>query len=257
MLKSITSFLARLTAGRPKAAGQFHPTQDLTVQAGDVVVQPGESGWTTIKVINVDDGTAHCLSYEPGTRKPDLASLAQAPIRIAHTAQKAASFAQGWEHIGNQAATARELQGLKYMDFQLFVQLTGQDPQAIVAAAKAHFMKAQVHGDEGRRTEAINEYGRAIDLFPLFHEALDARAFAFMELGLHQQALRDLEESLYIHPDGMEAFFSKGECLMKLGHLAEAEELFQEGQDRFPEHRTQFVEFLKRTRAFALTGRPA
>jgi hypothetical protein len=55
----------------------------------------------------------------------------------------------------------------------------------------------------------------------------------------------------------MAAFFSKGECLMKLGHLDEAEAIFIEGQERFPEHATQFNEFLKRTRAFALTGRPA
>ena len=55
----------------------------------------------------------------------------------------------------------------------------------------------------------------------------------------------------------MAAFFSKGECLMKLGHLDEAAAIFTEGQERFPEHASQFNEFLKRTRAFALTGRPA
>jgi tetratricopeptide (TPR) repeat protein len=109
-----------------------------------------------------------------------------------------------------------------------------------------------VDGEHLERTPAL-----AIELYPAYAEALDQRAFAFMELGLHQQALRDLDESLYLNPDGMTALFCKGECLMKLGHLDEAEAIFTEGQQRFPEHAGRYNEFLKPTRAFALTGRPA
>ncbi|MTW11656.1 tetratricopeptide repeat protein [Pseudoduganella eburnea] len=259
MLKSISNFFASLGNPHARAAGKFRPCQQLVVKAGDVLVQPQPDGqaWTTLKVIAVDGATAHCLTYEPVQRKPTLESLAQAVVRMAHTPRAAASLADGWELAGNLPASARELQGLKYMDFELYVRLTGQDVDAIMRKADEHFARAGVHAAEGRSIEAINEYSKAIELYPAYTDALDKRAFAFMELGLHEKALRDLEESLYINPEGMSAFFCKGECLMKLGHLDEAEAIFIEGQERFPDHATQFNEFLKRTRAFALTGRPA
>jgi len=259
MLKTITNFFAAIGASRARAAGNFQPSQQLAVKAGDVLIQPAADGksWSALKVFAVEGSTAHCLTYEPTARKPSLESLADAAVRMAHASRTAVSLAEGWELAGNQPATARELQGLKYMDFELYVRLTGQDVDTIMRTATGHFERAGVHAAEGRSIEAINEYGKAIELYPAFTEALDRRAFSFMELGLYEKALRDLDESLYLNPEGMSAFFSKGECLMKLGHLDEAADIFTEGQQRFPEHATQFNEFLKRTRAFALTGRPA
>ncbi|KQV47636.1 MULTISPECIES: tetratricopeptide repeat protein [unclassified Duganella] len=259
MLKTITSFFAALGAPRARAAGNFQPSQQLVVRAGDVLVQPlpDGQGWNALKVFAVDGATAHCITYDACAAKPAPESLAQATVRMAHSPRAAASLAEGWELAGNQPATARELQGLKYMDFDLYVRLTGQDAGTIMRSASGHFERAGLHAAEGRRIDAINEYGKAIELYPAYTDALDKRAFAFMELGLHEKALRDLDESLYLNPDGMPAFFSKGECLLKLGHLDEAEAIFIEGQERFPEHASRFNEFLKRTRAFALTGRPA
>lgn len=259
MLKSIFGFFASLGAPRARAAGNFHPTQQLAVKAGDVLVQPAADGksWSALKVFAVEGATAHCLTYESAARKPTLDVLPQSAVRMAHSPRAAASLAEGWELAGNQPATARELQGLKYMDFELYLRLTGQDVDTIMRTAEAHFERAGAHAVEGRSIEAINEYGKAIELYPAYTDALDKRAFSFMELGLYEKALRDLDESLYLNPEGMSALFCKGECLMKLGHLDEAEAIFIEGQERFPEHATQFNEFLKRTRAFALTGRPA
>jgi len=258
MLKSIIGFFASLGAPRARVAGNFHPNQQLAVKAGDVLVQPAADGksWSALKVFAVEGATAHCLTYEPSARKPTLESLAHAAVRMAHAPRPAASLAEGWELAGNQPATARELQGLKYMDFELYVRLTGQDADTIMRTATEHFERAGVHAAEGRSIEAINEYGKAIELYPAYTDALDKRAFSFMELGLYEKALRDLDESIYLNPEGMTAFFSKGECLLKLGHLDEAETIFVEGQERFPAHAAQFNEFLKRTRAFALTGKP-
>lgn len=259
MFKSIKSFVASLGAPRARTARNFKPSQELAVKAGDVLVQPQPDGkgWSALKVFAMEGATAHCLTYEPCARKPTLEALALTAVRMAHAPRTAASLADGWELAGNQPASASELQGLKYMDFELYVRLTGQDAGSIMRGAEEHFMRAGMHATEGRSIEAINEYGKAIELYPAYADALDKRAFAFMELGLYQQALRDLDESLYINPEGMSAFFCKGECLMKLGHLDEAAAIFTEGQERFPEHAARFNEFLKRTRAFALTGRPA
>ena len=70
-----------------------------------------------------------------------------------------------------------------------------------------------------------------------------------MELGRYRDALAGFEQSLEVNPNGMHAFFSKGECLMKLGDLAAAEAVFMEGQTLFPEHRPLFTGFLGKVRA--------
>ncbi|SOD28167.1 Tetratricopeptide repeat-containing protein [Variovorax sp. YR752] len=70
-----------------------------------------------------------------------------------------------------------------------------------------------------------------------------------MELGNFREALNDFEQSLRVNPDGPAAFFSKGECLMRLGELAAAEAIFAEGVERFPEKKALFQDFLKRVRA--------
>jgi tetratricopeptide (TPR) repeat protein len=75
-----------------------------------------------------------------------------------------------------------------------------------------------------------------------------------MELGKIREALSDFNESLRVNPDGMRAFFSKGECLMKLGELAAAEDIFREGLNKFPEHRTIFSKFLEQVRALRKKG---
>ena len=75
-----------------------------------------------------------------------------------------------------------------------------------------------------------------------------------MELGNIREALFDFEQSLRVNPDGSTAFFSKGDCLMKLGDLKEAEAIFREGLRRFPEKRAAFTLFLERVRALRKNG---
>jgi tetratricopeptide (TPR) repeat protein len=70
-----------------------------------------------------------------------------------------------------------------------------------------------------------------------------------MELGKFEEALLDFEASLRINPGSMSAFFSRGECLMKLGQSSAAEAVFKEGQTRFPEERALFTQFLEQVRA--------
>ena len=94
----------------------------------------------------------------------------------------------------------------------------------------------------------------AVDLFPLFYEAIDNRAFTYMELGKVAEALQDFETSLEVNPDGEAAFFSRGECLMKLGQLLAAEAVFQEGQTKFLKIAHYLPSFLSR---FAPCGKMA
>jgi tetratricopeptide (TPR) repeat protein len=68
-----------------------------------------------------------------------------------------------------------------------------------------------------------------------------------MDLGDYERALDGFEMSLDVNPDGFSAFFSRGECLMKLGRFEEAEEVFKEGMELFPEKKDLCEEFYKKT----------
>lgn len=68
-----------------------------------------------------------------------------------------------------------------------------------------------------------------------------------MEFGDYATALMGFEDSLRVNPNGNSAFFSRGECLLRLGRLEEAQQVFEEGRERFPEHREMYVRYLAET----------
>ena len=227
------------------------------LKAGDLIAVERADGWSAIKILAMDewpDGSsaAHCLIYQPAPAKPSLASLRQAPVLAFHAPIDGGSFGAEWQRLGNETPTAQELSGfveyLRLTDFPRYLEFTGQDAAQIVGAANQHYAQANALAEQGRRQDAIAEYGRAIELFPLFFEAIDNRAFAEMELGRYDRALQDFERSLQVNPDGTAAFFSRGECLMQLGQLEAAEAVFEQGLARFPEQRDLFAEFLHRVR---------
>ncbi|GAB3254807.1 tetratricopeptide repeat protein [Chitinimonas naiadis] len=238
---------------------QAREGQDLPLKAGDLITQHSEEGWTTVKILAVDklpDGsaTAHCLTYTTTDEKPTPDALQQASVLLPHAPILASSFNEGWESIGSKTPTTDELVPLveyfKHTDFPRYVSLTGQSAKDIVHEANEHFRRAnKLREEDAKFKAAIVEYGKAIELFPLFYEAIDNRGLAQMQLGRYKEAIADFELSLKVNPHGMVAFLSKGECLMQLEQLAAAEAAFQEGLIHFPEERATFTKFLERVRA--------
>lgn len=225
-----------------------------TRRSGDVITQyePGK-GWSVAKVLQVDEfpghgATLHCLIYATSSNEPTLATLAQLPVYIWHVPMAESAFNTGWTLLGNLPPRQEEMMGfteyLKLTDFPRYLSFTGQDVKELVGRANALYREACRLGDEGKRTEAIAIYDEVIDIFPLFFEAIDNRAFTHMELGNYQAALAGFEESLRVNPDGLAAFFSRGECLLRLGRLDEAHNVFSEGITRFPEQEPMFRKFL-------------
>ena len=231
----------------------------LEVTAGDVLIQPAEGGgWRLTKVLVVDpvEGdtpTAHVLLYENSSTEPTLDSFASSKPLAGHAPISAECYRTGWTRIGNTPVRKEELGGfyvyLKWTDFARYLRETGQSVDDVFAASEQHYLRANSLADEQKLVEAIDEYDLAIDLCPVFIEAIDNRAFTYMELGNDRRALEDFEMSLRVDPDGVAAFFSKGECLMKLGELDRAEAIFREGLFRFWQQRDQFQRYLERTLA--------
>lgn len=267
----LTRFIQRLAA---RLAGSAAPAPDapaapvadhakapatirLVVKPGDLIAMRDAQGWRAVKILEVDpwpDGSAaaHCLSYKPMAEAPTVESLAHAEVLIWHAPIDAGSFGEGWTLIGNRPIAEGErigfLEYLKLTDFPRYLEATGQDAQSVIHEANAHYQRANELCAQGLKLEGIAAYSAAVDRFPPFFEAIDNRAFTHMELGNFRDALGDFEESLRVNPDGVAAFFSKGECLMRLGELEAAEAVFAEGLTRFPEKNSLFSDFLKQAR---------
>ena len=255
-------FAAMVGAASPSFArglsdGNVMQGQTLSVTTGDVLVQRGEADWSAVKIVSMDllpDGTkvAHVLFYEASQERPTLASSAALSPRILHVPMDAEVFSTGWERLGNLPVTDGELSGfnayLKQTDFPRYLEETGLSAEEIVAAANRNYQRGNALSEAGDHAGAIAAYDQAIELFPLFFEAIDNRAFSYMDLGRYDLALEGFEASLRVEPNGIAAFFSRGECLLRLGRLDEAEAVFREGEDRFPSKRSMFSEFLQLTR---------
>ncbi len=231
----------------------------LKLKKGDVITQINSDGdWKVVKVLEVDQWpddslVAHCLTYQSVATKPTLEEIKSLDVFAYHAPIDAASFQLGWELLGNQAPSSEELIGfieyLRLTDFQRYATVTNQKLDELIAEANKNYKKGYELSEEKRFQEAIQHYSRAVDIFPLFYEAVDNRAFVYMDMGEYEIALGGFEESLAINPDGVTAFFSRGECLLKLGRLEEASYVFEEGISKFPENAQLFEEFYRKSKS--------
>lgn len=227
---------------------------ETSLKAGDVIISQCEDGtWATTKILAVDsrqDGseTFHCLCYEPTGSRPTDSTIDSLRVRVHHAPIDSADFKANWQVVGSRPVGDEELAGfaeyLRHTDFPRYLDLTGQDGEQLVEKANAHYNAACALGEEGKVAESIQQYSEAIALFPLFFEAIDNRAFAHMDLGDFRTAIADFEASLQVNPEGHAAFFSRGECFLKLGEFDKAEEIFLQGADRFPGYRADYLRFV-------------
>lgn len=215
------------------------------MNAGDIILTQRETGeWAATKILAVDawpDGDVfHCLCYKATPEKPTPDGVGSLEVLVYHAPIAAEGFRQRAEVLCSTPITNDERRGffeyLKMTDYARYLEVTGQDVEVIVAQANALYREACALDQKGQKQEAIAEYSKAIDLFPLLYEAIDNRGLTFMELGDHASALEDFESSLRVNPKGSTAFAARGDCLLALGQLEQARQVFEEGSHRFPEH---------------------
>jgi tetratricopeptide (TPR) repeat protein len=233
------------------------------MHVGDVVVfSKGERQFKIAKILRVDDlnehgSTFHMLHYEPVSFRPTIGDLDGLTVKIQHVPIDGAHVERNATVIGNFPVTEQELGGyfefLKRTNFAAYAQEVGLDLNATISEANRHYTEACALGDAGERQQAIASYTKAIELFPMLYEAIDNRAFTYMELGQWSSAIFDFQESLQVNPEGKAAFFSLGECMLRLGMLDKAEAVFAEGAQRWPDQ-PHFKQFLEQARAEMAAG---
>ncbi|HWZ22482.1 MAG TPA: tetratricopeptide repeat protein [Cytophagaceae bacterium] len=223
----------------------------MSYQQGDLLYTKIDNRFHVSKILRYDKylGTYHICGYAPLDHRPTTNDIPNLQIAIAHS--PVAAFPEA-VLITNQPVIPDELNGyLEYLtmiDFAGYLQLTKQDSNTVVALANELYTKAYYLTDDKKYEEAIDFYTQAFEAFPLFHEALDNRAFAKMHLARWTSAINDFKLSLYLSPGSTLAEFSIGECYLRMKDYAAAKAQFQKTLRIDPTHELS-REFLEKTLA--------
>jgi tetratricopeptide (TPR) repeat protein len=203
---------------------------DPNIFAGDLMCSELDGKFHVSKVLKVDldNQTYHVLSYFPAAEKPTIDTLDGLDIYALHA--PLATF-ESAEKIGDSEVTQDDLQGfyyyLKTTDFARYCQETEQNIDHTIERANTCFREGYAFTDEKKHDEAIAKYLEAVELYPLFYEAIDNMAFLKMNMSRWSDAIDDFRWSLEIESKNVLAEFSIGECYMKMGHLPEAKDQFE------------------------------
>ncbi|SFK57841.1 tetratricopeptide repeat protein [Methylophaga sulfidovorans] len=229
------------------------------MKQGDVIYGQVEEGqWSVIKLLDIDTnddgGTFHCLFYELLDHQPTLDDRPSFKVMAWHAPINCEEIRKKWTVLCSEDVQPDELEGfheyLKHTDFPRYLSITGQNAEDVVKQANAYYQQGLTLTDQGKTDEAIQCYTKAIAIFPLFYEAVDNRAYVYMDKGDDENALAGFQQSLQINPHGMHALFSYGECLLKLKRYEEAEHVFQTFLNKFSEHKSAAQRFLKQAQTY-------
>jgi len=200
---------------------------------GDIFYVYMNDEYHVYKILKIEqfsetDRVCHLLIYEPIKTEPTAADVDTLVVRAWHAPLANIGDAT---FLANKPAAPREFKGyieyLRQVDFRGYLEFTGKDLDQVIHDARALFGKGIRETDEGRFEDAIESYSKAIEIFPLFYEAIDNKAFVLMDLGRWQEAIGVFEESLRVNEKNIAAVFSIGECLFKLGQFDKAIVQFQ------------------------------
>jgi tetratricopeptide (TPR) repeat protein len=206
-------------------------------QPGDIVYSYLDGYYHIYKVLKLDDfGGYHLTVYQPLNHVPTPQDIPHLVPFILHVPIAQMDNA---ELLYNLPVTEADLEGyyeyLKQTDFRRWAEETGHDLDDVLKRANTAYQTAYYLTDEGRLEDALVKYAEAVELFPLFFEAIDNRAFVMMDLGRWEEAIDEFQRSLWVNPGGMAATFSIGECYYRLGEMTEAGNWFEKALEIDPE----------------------
>lgn len=79
----------------------------------------------------------------------------------------------------------------------------------------------------GNHNQAIEYYGRAIELNPKYARAYGERGFAYGQLGNYSQAIEDYDRAIELNPKAIRAYYIRGVTYGKLGKRNQAKADFK------------------------------
>jgi tetratricopeptide (TPR) repeat protein len=226
-------------------------SQQKRFSEGDLFYTKLKEQFHVFKLLRDDKTTEtfHVMCYEPVPNEPDALSAGKLRVMVWHAPIASNGF-PGAKFLCTSTITKEDLQGyfeyLKRVNFQEYCRETGQNLDEMIKLANASYTEAYYFTDQKKYTEAIAGYTKAYELFPLFFEAVDNRAFCKMDLAKWEEAIDDFQLSLTINPRSVLAEFSIGECYLKMGKYSIAKTQFEKTLEIDPDHQLS-KDFLART----------
>lgn len=208
--------------------------------AGDIFYTYFDNEFHIYKLLKFDCEfeTYHILSYQPLKQLPQVSDIASLSIFAYHAPIDKNGF-ENPKLLAESKISASDLTG-----YHEYLRQTAGSEE-IVLTAQSYYLEGNKLAEEKHFEESIDEYSKAVDLFPQFYEAIDNRAFSKMDLARWDQAIKDFETSLEVFPEGLAALFSLGECYLKMGKIGEAENYFKKALavDSNHQHSADFLRY--------------
>lgn len=198
---------------------------------GDVFYTERNDKYHIYKLLKIDaeSNTFHVKTFTETSAIPKPNDLKNLNVKIHHSPINVNGFANP-KLIQNQPILENDLAG-----YFVYIKST-QNVKEIVKYAKEYYQQAHEYTNQNKHLDAIKKYTKAIDLMPNFYEAIDNRAFCYMDIGNWNEAIQGFHQSLQVNPNSLLAIFSIGECYFKLGQYSEAKPYFEKASQIDPTH---------------------
>lgn len=213
-------------------------------QEGDIFYTAIDQKYHLFQLLRIEEAsnTFHVKVFEATTTLPTVDQLEQLTVQIYHVPIAADGFKEP-NLLLNKAVNDNDLSG--YFEYIKQTQHT----EEIIKYAKSFYKQGYDLTTQQKHLEAVKKYDKAIDLIPGFFEAIDNRAFCFMDLGQWKEAIEGFHQSLEVNPNSFLAIFSIGECHLKLKEYPKAVEYFEKATVINPNY-PKTKEFLEIAKAF-------
>ena len=127
------------------------------------------------------------------------------------------------EELFNQAYSAYE-EGKLETALNLLNQIISKNPDMIEAINNRGLVKSGLD----REAEAIEDYTRALQIYPEFEMAFVNRGASYLNIGDLQKAIEDFKKALQLNKNSAYTYFYLGDAYGKLGNVEEAIKYFTE-----------------------------
>jgi tetratricopeptide (TPR) repeat protein len=115
-----------------------------------------------------------------------------------------------------------------------------EELQAVPKPAKKAFEQALKLRNEKKYDESLKKFGRSIELYPSYFQALVERGMLEMTMGNLAEAVRDFERSLQLNAQYGPALRGSGLALFQQGKYAEAADYLERASNSEPDNATDY-----------------
>ena len=222
-------------------SGNKQIPEHTNFKEGDIFYTEKKGIFQIFKLLKIDDHPEifHVKGFKELNSIPQLDDIDEFKVKIHHFPIDAKGFKRP-RLITKSTVSTYDLLG--YFEYLRQTNHTTE----LIKYAKGFYQEGHKLTTKKKHLEAIEKYSKAIELLPNFYEAIDNKAFCFMDLGKYKEAIEGFKHSLKMNPKSLLATFSLGECYFNLKEFQKAKEYFEKSTQIDP-NEPKAKEFLNRT----------